>query len=230
MQYHVRSYRNGYQILQYSPAYREIGHVLEQIELGEIQRRRAELQESYAKSAARKGSTPRKAGIQTGLNALLRERLTVQGWQTEVPVFDADSETEKGVWTMDFWKSFPAAATTVGLEVTFNHGEALTWTPLRLALAHEAEGVRKGARINVGCIIIGTDDLKGSRRTGLRMDSAVGTFERLLTLLPKMRSVLPAPLVLFGLDWKEGGLAGRPAEVDLHTSAVATRPLVGALE
>lgn len=194
-----------------------------------VERSRGELQNRYQAKAQEAGGKPRKAGIQTGLNRLLREHLVLDGWSAEVPVFEADSETDKGVWTMDFAKHYQRAFIRVGLEVTFNHGEALTWTPLRLALAHEAENVHPDARINVGCIIIGTDDLKGNRRDGLRMDSAVGTFERLLTLLPKMRPVLPAPLVIFGLDWADGGLVSTPFEVDLHTSLVKTRPPVGGL-
>lgn len=227
LRFHVRSYRNGLQILESSPAYEEIARVLASIRLETIDAARKELQATYETKAKAKGGPPRKAGIQTGLNKILREHLTIAGWRSEVPVFNADSETEKGVWTMDFAKSFPKARMTIGVEVTFNHGEALTWTPLRLALAHEAEDVLPDARINVGCIIIGTDHLKGDRRRGLRMDSAVGTFERLITVLPKMRAVLPAPLVIFGLDWEDGGIAGDAAEIDLHSSAARTRPLFG---
>ena len=118
---------------------------------------------------------------------------------------------------MDFAKPFREGI-RVGMEVTFNHGEAIPWTLIRPTLAHESEGVLPKARIDVGVIISGSDHLKGTRKEGLRMDSAVGTYERLRTLLPKMRAVLPAPLVVYGLDWAEGGLSGAPEEISLHTS------------
>jgi hypothetical protein len=79
------------------------------------------------------------------------------------------------------------------------------------------------SRIDVGCIIIGTDDLKGNRKEGLRMDSAVGTYERLITVIPKMRSVLPGPLVIFGLDWADGGQVGGINELSLHSATPKIR-------
>lgn len=206
MRFHITSFRNGYRVLDSTPALREISKVLAGITIDEVDTLRRERQKRQKA----------KAGIQDGLNKIIRERLGANGWDPFVPVFRADDATRKGLWTMDFAKRYDDSF-AVGLEVTFNHAEALTWTPIRLTLAHEAEHVLPKARIDVGCIIIGTDDLKG-RGNDKRMDSAVGTYERLVTVLPKMRAVLPAPLVIFGLDWSDGGLSGTVKELDLHSS------------
>lgn len=206
MKFHVTSYRNGYRVLDSTPALREISKALASITLAEVDKMRRERQKKQKA----------KAGIQDGLNKIIHSRLTGNKWDSFVPVFRADEATKKGLWTMDFAKRYDESF-AVGLEVTFNHAEALTWTPIRLTLAHEAEHVLPKARIDVGCIIIGTDDLKG-KGNAKRMDSAVGTYERLVTVLPKMRAVLPAPLVIFGLDWSDGGHAGTVKELDLHSS------------
>lgn len=205
MRFHITSFRNGDRVLASTSAFDEIKGVLAGIQLSEIRRKRK----------ARQKKQKSKAGIQYGLNELIRARLEKLGWTPQVPVFQADKKTKKGIWTMDFSKSFDDSF-SVGVEVTFNHAEALTWTPIRLTLAHEAEGVLTKARINVGCIIIGTDGLKGTG-SSKRMDGAVGTYERLVTVLPKMRAVLPAPLVIFGLDWKNGGQVGGVKELEMHS-------------
>lgn len=215
MKFHLTSFRNGARILTSTPAFRDVADALTGIGLDEVTRLRDKRQ------ARQPG---RKAGIQDGLNSLIRTALEAGGWRPFVPVFEPDPDTKKGLWVMDFAKDYaPAAPIRVGLEVTFNHAEALTWTPIRLTLAHEAEDVLPDARIDVGVIVIGTDNLKGHRQEGLRMDSAVGTYERLITVLPKMRAVLPAPLVVFGLDWADGGQVGDIKELSLHTSAPSVR-------
>lgn len=226
MRHRVVSYRNGLRVLHTSEALDEISDALASITLDEVEARRSARQTSADAAAAITGKTPRKAGIQDGLNNLIKERLLERGWSAATKVFEMEEETRKGVWVMDFSKRYVDDGATVGLEVTFNHGEALAWTPMRLTLAHEAEGVLEGARIDVGVIVIGTDGLKGSAKTGLRMDSAVGTFERLLTLLPKMRAVLPAPLVIFGLEWADGGRVLPYQQLGLHGARASLSPLV----
>lgn len=208
VRFHVRSFRRGLPILRAAGAYEEIEQALASITTEEVEARRDELQ----------ATSKQKVGIQRGLNEIIKRKLADErDWAAEVAVFPADPGSRKGVWTMDFVKSFEHDI-RVGLEVTFNHAEAIPWTILRPTLAHEADQVLSDARIHVGVIVIGTDHLKGNRTEGLRMDSAVGTFERLMTVLPKMRSVVPTPFVVFALDWDDGGLESEPQEVDLHRS------------
>lgn len=216
MQFHVASYRQGIQILRASGALDELAKALGSITLEEIDRRRSERQERANTRAAAEGGKPRKAGIQDGTNRLIEELLAKHGWDAQVKIFAMDLGAKKGLWTMDFAKTFKEEI-RVGVEVTFNHAEAMPWTLVRPTLAHEAEGVLEGARIHVGVIILPTDQMKGKGET-LRMDSAVGTYERLRTLLPKMRSVLPAPLVIIGLDWMDGEWDGTSKELRLHSS------------
>lgn len=208
MKFHVRSFRRGLPILKASGAWDELCDALGTITIEQIEHLRLQ----------RQAQSENKAGIQTGLNKLISNQLAGErGWTPEVAVFKADNGSKKGLWTMDFAKLFENEM-RVGVEVTFNHAEAIPWTILRPTLAHEAEGVEPGARIHVGVIIIGTDNLKGNSKDGLRMDSAVGTYERLLTLLPKMRAVVPCPFVIIGLDWENGGLTDDVKELSLHRS------------
>lgn len=216
MRFQVASYRNGIQILRASGALDELASVLGGIHRSQVDERRNARQARSDERAAKDGGRPRKAGIQDGMNAILDERLAAAGWESQVKIFSLDVGAKKGIWTMDFAKSFKEGI-RVGVEVTFNHAEAMPWTLVRPTLAHEAEGVLEGARIHVGVIIIPTDQMKGKGKD-LRMDGAVGTYERLRTLLPKMRSVLPAPLVIIGLDWDDGAWDGSSKELRLHTS------------
>ncbi|MCI4326222.1 MAG: hypothetical protein L3K16_01085 [Thermoplasmata archaeon] len=212
MQFRVASYRGGMVALKGAGAFDELAAVLGSISIADIDARRRHRQASMTAKGAK-----RTAGIQSGLNAAIRETLArvEHGWRTEVQVFDADEGTDKGVWTIDFHKQFPSLRYGVGLEVTFNHAEALPWTLIRPTLAYQAETVTRGSRIDIGAIIIGTDHLKGPGKDR-RMDSAVGTYERLRTLLPKMKWVLPAPMVIFGLDWADGAQSGPVDEIDIY--------------
>lgn len=223
MRFKVATFRNGIQVISACPGFQEICDVLASITLKDIEERRLQRQAIYDRDARQKGGKARKAGIQDGLNSILHLGFERLGWRSQVPVFEPDEETGKGFWTMDFAKRFPGPDLAVGLEATFNHAEALTWTPLRLTLAHESERVLQGSHIDVGAIIIGTDQLKGNSKEGLRMDSAVGTYERLRTVLPKIRAVLPAPLVVFALDWGDGGFSGTTENL-LPASTFSTVP------
>lgn len=218
MQFHVSSYRQGYELLTTAGATEDLVTSLESLTLERIETKRSERQKEYDERAG-PGGRPRKAGIQDGLNAELERLLTHadRAWRSQAALFKADAGTKKGFWTMDFHKLFPGDI-GVGVEVTFNHAEALPWTLVRPALAYQSDDVAPDARIEVGAVVIGTDNLKGSRKegAGLRMDSAVGTYERLLTLLPRLKWVIPVPLAIFGLDWADGKMVGGPNRVNLH--------------
>jgi len=219
MRYHVSSYRQGFELLNSANAMEDIATSLENLKIERIDQLRSERQQTLTDRAGAGGRGPRKAGVQDPLNAEL-ERLLIhpdRAWRSQAPLYKADAGTRKGFWTMDFHKLFPHDF-GVGIEVTFNHAEALPWTLVRPALAYQSDDVLPESRIEVGAIIIGTDNLKGRRSDsgGLRMDSAVGTYERLLALLPRLKWVIPVPLAIFGLDWADGGMVGTPARVNLH--------------
>lgn len=187
--------------------------MLQSIQLQTITAKQTERQAHYNEKPR-----PRKAGIQNGLNKEIKRILREEhsGWVPEAPVFEPDEETGAGFWTMDFHKHVPELRHGVGVEVTFNHAEAMTWTLVRPTLAYQAEGVIPESRIDVAAIIVGTRNLKGVGEPKLRMDSSVVTYERLRTLLPRLKWVLPAPMVFFALDWADGGQVGQVDEIDLY--------------
>ena len=91
---------------------------------------------------------------------------------------------------LDFIKS------KIGVEVSFNHAEAIAWTFVRLNLAGESTLIKTESIVDVGVAIFATKEFK---RWG-RMDSAVGTFEQAKSWLEMMKPVLPIPILLLGLD------------------------------
>ena len=91
---------------------------------------------------------------------------------------------------MDFLRA------NVGVEVSFNHAEAIPWQFTRLNIAGESERVVEESRIHVGVVITATDSLK----SWSKMDSAVGTFDAFKAWLREMKPILPIPLLLVGLQ------------------------------
>jgi hypothetical protein len=97
---------------------------------------------------------------------------------------------------MDFIKD------RIGVEVSFNHAEAVPWTFTRLNIAGESEKVIPEHRIDVGVAFFATETLK----RWARMDSAVGTFELARAWLEMMRPIMPIPVLVVGLSadaWPE---------------------------
>jgi hypothetical protein len=129
------------------------------------------------------------AGGQTSLNRLFRERLIPLGWLPEPRLFpDSDQGLRK--WKMDFIKA------GIGVEVSFNHSEAIPWTFTRLNIAGESEQVLDEARIDVGVAFFAMESLK----QWARMDNAVGTFEWATAWLKMMKPIMPVPVLVVGLS------------------------------
>jgi hypothetical protein len=152
------------------------------------------------------------AGGQTAINEVFRERLVPLGWTAEPRLFPP-SRSELRNWKMDFLKA------RVGVEVSFNHAEAIPWTFTRLNIAGESDNVLDEHRVDVGVALYATESLKA----WAKMDSAVGTFELAQAWLEMMRPIMPIPILVVGLspgDWAEtdafrgtskGTRGGRPA-------------------
>lgn len=99
---------------------------------------------------------------------------------------------------MDFVKD------RIGVEVSFNHAEAIPWTFTRVDLASEAEAVRTPAKIEVGVVVCADRSLKAWSR----MDGAVGTFDLARAWLNLMRPIIPLPIMVVGLKadgWSPAG-------------------------
>jgi len=129
------------------------------------------------------------AGGQTSINRLFRERLAPSGWIEEPRLFPANQEALRK-WKMDFIKA------RIGVEVSFNHAEAVPWTFTRLNIAGESDRVIPEHRIDVGVAFFATETLK----RWARMDSAVGTFELAKAWLEMMRPIMPIPILVVGLS------------------------------
>jgi hypothetical protein len=129
------------------------------------------------------------AGGQTAINRLFRERLSPSGWIEEPRLFPATEEALRK-WKMDFIKA------RIGVEVSFNHAEAVPWTFTRLNIAGESDKVLAEHRIDVGVAFFATETLK----RWARMDSAVGTFELAKAWLEMMRPIMPIPILVVGLS------------------------------
>lgn len=102
---------------------------------------------------------------------------------------------------MDFLKE------DVGVEVSFNHAEAIPWTFSRLNIASEKGDVIEAHRIVVGVAIFATSDMKA----WAKMDGAVGTFERAWDWLQVLRPIMTSPILVVGIDskdWPEGAFRG----------------------
>ena len=113
------------------------------------------------------------------------------------------------------------------MEVTFNHAEAMPWTLIRPTLADQSDEVLPEARIEAGAVIIGTDDLKGlpprSRRSP-GWTALSGRTSDYSLLLPRLKWVVPVPLVVLRLDWADGGMEGPPKRINLHGTAQRSLP------
>jgi len=216
MKFRVSSYRSGFEVMKDAGAFEELASAIESISVEQVAGLRAERQAGYDRRAA-PGARATKAGVQGPLNSEFQRLLTSdeRAWRGQVALYDSDLGLGKGLWTMDFHKVFREDL-GVGLEICFNHGEAMPWTLIRPSLAYQSEGVHEDARIVVGGIVLVTDGLKRGDGHGLRVDGAVGTYERMLTLLPRMKWVVPVPLVIFGLEWEDGAMIAPVHRVPLH--------------
>lgn len=186
MEYVAEDFRHAAALLRDHPAWLDIRAAIEAID------RKAVIAKQDDLAAA--GRAPR--GGQRAVNALFEDLLPEPSWEHQPRLFDAP---ELRKWKMDFLKA------RVGVEVSFNHAEAIPWQFTRLNIAGESERVIEGSRIDVGVVITATESLKAWSK----MDSAVGTFDAFKAWLREMKPILPVPLLLVGLT-TEGWL---PTEV-----------------
>jgi len=132
------------------------------------------------------GHAPR--GGQKAMNSLFERMLgEADGWTHQPRLFRSHDLRE---WKMDFLRD------RVGVEVSFNHAEAIPWQFTRLNIAGESELVLPESRIDVGIVVTAMRSLK----SWSRMDSAVGTFDAFGAWLDQMKPILPIPILLVGLD------------------------------
>jgi hypothetical protein len=183
------NFRNAEAILAQIPAWSELLRAIDSVERDDV---------LTAQKMRRDSSSRTPTGAQTVVNQIMHERLIDAGWDDEVKLFDTTNpDSDRAKWAMDFRKS------RIGVEVSFNHAEAIAWTLVRLNIAGESTEVEQEAAIDVGVAIFPTKSFKSWGR----MDGSVGVYERARDWLEIMRPVLPIPILLIGLepDWEPVG-------------------------
>jgi hypothetical protein len=175
--YQLEDFRHAAALLREHPAWLELRAAIESIDERVVLAKQGQL-------LGTRRSAPR--GGQTALNSVFEDLLPEPPWQHQPRLF---SSPELRKWKMDFLRA------RVGVEVSFNHAEAIPWQFTRLNIAGESERVIPEARIDVGVVITATSSLK----SWSRMDSAVGTFDAFCAWLREMKPILPIPILLIGL-------------------------------
>ena len=127
------------------------------------------------------------------INGILKSRmLEIPGWQAEVDIFnDTTGVIGNTEWRLDF-----ACDDAFCVEVAFNHGEAIAWNLLKPVLSCELNHVEKAVQGQIGIYVCATDNMK----IVANIDSASGSYEKVLRYLPPMMNQLTIPMMIIGLE------------------------------
>src|SRR4051812_13347525 len=194
MQHKIESFRLAGEILAHRKEWKEFEKVLNDLSAKHVL--------SIYDEICRQGKRP-PAGGQIPINEYFRRKLLPLDWKAEPRLFNDPTGELRG-WKMDFLKN------KVGVEITFNHAEAIPWIFSRLNIAGESERVQKTSKIEVGIAVFASESMK----RWSKMDNAVGTFELASAWLREMKPILPIPLLLIGLD-----ATGWPATIPFRGTA-----------
>lgn len=127
------------------------------------------------------------------INELLKERImNIPGWDWEVDIFNDESDLIGNTeWRLDF-----ACENAFCVEVAFNHGEAIAWNLIKPVLSCELNHVNKAIQGQIGIYVCATDNMKIAGN----IDSASGSYEKVLRYLPPMMNQLTVPMMIIGLE------------------------------
>jgi hypothetical protein len=178
----VESFRLAGEILSHRKEWKEFEKVLNDLSAKDVL--------SIYEEICGAGKRP-PAGGQIPLNEYFRRKLIPLNWKKEPKLFNDPTGELRG-WKMDFLKN------KIGVEITFNHAEAIPWIFSRLNIAGESERVQPSSKIEVGIAVFATESMK----RWSKMDNAVSTFELASAWLREMKPILPIPLLLVGLEAK----------------------------
>jgi hypothetical protein len=197
VRYRLHSYRHGVELLEtvpeYQPLWAEILAAIDAMTDARLAQHFRDNHEGEAKS------------ISKSLNALLDTNLVAAQWKRQSRIF-ADSEYGDRTWKLDFAKRIapPENAderdvrevTGVSVEVAFNHGGNIAWNLVKPVIASEINHVKKAIQTSIGIVIAATDDFKVNGG----FDNAVGSYEKYVSHLKPLRTMLTVPLVIIGLE------------------------------
>ncbi len=129
--------------------------------------------------------------VTPSINALLKQRmLEIPGWKDEVDIFNDTDTIGNTEWRLDF-----ACDNAFCVEVAFNHGEAIAWNLLKPVLSCELNHVEKAVQGQLGIYVCATDKLKIAGN----IDSASGSYEKVLRYIPPLMNQLTIPMMVIGL-------------------------------
>ena len=202
MYFDVHSHRNALVIAENEPGYVELWGSFKQSILSiteeDICQHFSKFHEGKAKSVSK------------SINALIKERLTTNGWTSEPRIFGepgySESKRDKK-WRLDFAKSAGnhehfeleqnlEPTPGISIEVAFNNDGSTAWNLIKPVLAGELNHVRKETQTGMGIIVTATESLK--REGGF--DSTVGTFDDFNMHLRPLRNLLTIPMIIIGLQ------------------------------
>lgn len=190
MKYVEYSFRHAKAIIEsdlfFKKHYDELIQVISNISDEQLQNNFELKKQQHAdKGTAFKSLTP-------SINELLKENLcNISGWEKEVEIFnDENNQLGNTEWRLDF-----AYKNAFAVEVAFNHGEAITWNLIKPVLASELNHVKKAVQTQIGIYICATNELKEFGN----IDSASGSYEKVLRYLPPLRNQLTIPMMIIGL-------------------------------
>lgn len=134
----------------------------------------------------------RAKSISQAINELIKEQMVARGWASESYIFAEEeySKNAKGNWRLDFAKE------NLSVEVAFNHRSDISWNLIKPTLASELNHVKKALQTSGGVIIAATEALKKAGG----YDNACGTYEDYAQYCKPFYSILPAPLLIIGLE------------------------------
>ena len=210
MDFEVHNFRNALAILQYRSEWHDLCNVVQGISREMI----IDKQEAIV---AATGKRPK--GAQTAMNALFKKELLRSPWQKKCRLFEQDylfGGSKTTGWKMDFLiRGDPLIQGSevdfgMGVEVAFNHAEAIPWTLIKMNLAAQFEDVKTESHIDIGVGIFASESFKSWGR----LDGTVGTFGQAQRWLSISRHAIPTPMVLVGLNPRDGSVSEDWAETD----------------
>jgi len=181
VKFRAHSYRHGIELLEtvpdYEPYWSELIGVIDGLTETRICTLFRDKYEGRAKS------------ISYVVNDLIDADLVALGWHPQSQIFGA-SEYGDRTWRLDF------ANGPISVEVAFNHGGNVSWNLIKPVIASEINHVQKAVQTSVGVVIAATEAFKINGG----FDNAVGSYEKYVSHLLPLRTMLTVPMAIIGLE------------------------------
>lgn len=124
------------------------------------------------------------------INELLSEKLCIEKWKVNAPMFDDNDYHGSNRFSLDFHKN------NVGLEVAFNHEEGCAWNLIKTIITREDSAIEKNVVTEISIVIT----VKNNLRVSGGFDGSVGTYEKYISYLRPLNNILSGPIMIVGLE------------------------------